>query len=108
MVVFLCTVICNRCRAVGCLSFPPFFHSRVVFLYFSPCLVSMLFTGPSLLVVNIYRKFFTLVVFELCLMKKKKESKKNGIFTLGFLKFEKGYWNSGSIFYSRVAKSFHL
>ena len=45
------------------LSLTGFFCSRVVFLCFHPCLVSVLFTGPSLLVVNIYRKFFTYSVF---------------------------------------------
>ena len=37
--------------------------SRVVFLCFHPCLVSALLTGPSLLEVDLCRKFFTL-----CLM----------------------------------------
>ena len=40
-------------------SLPRFFCSRIVFLCYHPCLVSVLFTGPSLLVVNLYRKFFT-------------------------------------------------
>ena len=35
------------------------FCSRIVFLWFHPCLVSVLFTGLSLLIVNFYSKFLT-------------------------------------------------
>ena len=37
---------------------PWFFYSRVVFLFFHPFLVSVPFTGPSLLLLNFYRNFF--------------------------------------------------
>ena len=47
--------------AVGksCLSFPPSFHSRVVFLgSFTLCLVCVTFSGPSLLEIKFCRTFF--------------------------------------------------
>ena len=47
----------NRSRAVFQSFFATIFCSRVVFLCFHSCLVSVRFTGPSLLVVNFYRNF---------------------------------------------------
>ena len=41
------------------LSLPQPLYSRRVFLCFHPFLVSVPFTGPSKIVVNIYRKFFS-------------------------------------------------
>ena len=41
----------------SCHFFPPLLCSRLVFLGFLPCLVSLLFIGPSLLVANFYRNF---------------------------------------------------
>ena len=38
---------------------PRLFCSRIVLLCFHPILVSVLSTGPSLLVLNFYGKFFT-------------------------------------------------
>ena len=43
--------------------------------------------------------------------KKKKERKKKNkmeIFMFNFLKCEEKYWNSGAIFYVRIAKGFHV
>ena len=50
----------SSCKAVFALSFLPLFHSIVVFQLgcFHPCLVSVLFTGPSLLKMKFYRNFF--------------------------------------------------
>ena len=39
-------------------SLPQFFCSMVVFLCYYPCLVSLLFTGPSLLVVKFHKKIY--------------------------------------------------
>ena len=76
-------VLCSRWKTIGSLSIafkgnfvlgvkdflrklstsilyvPRFFCSKIVLLCFHPCLVSTLFTGLSLLVVNFYRKNFT-------------------------------------------------
>ena len=51
------TVSCNRRRVAFLSLSSTIFHSRVAFLCFHPCLVSLCFTGPPLLVVNSYRKF---------------------------------------------------
>ena len=50
---------CNRSTVVLFSFLPRPFCSRILFLCFHLFLVSVLFTGPSLLVVNIYRKFLT-------------------------------------------------
>ena len=51
------------------------------------------------------------MLFELCLMVKKEgERKKNKIeiFAFDFIDCEEKSWNSGTIFYIRIAKGFHL
>ena len=40
-----------------CLSFPSYFHSKVVFLHFYPCLGSLPFIGTVPHVINFYKKF---------------------------------------------------
>ena len=49
---------------------------------------------------------------DLCVMEKKTTKKKEGgkdrNFTFTFLDCEEDYWNSGSAFYIRIAKDFHL
>ena len=43
------------------------------------------------------------------IMHEEKEKKNNvEIFMLDFLNYEKCWWNSGGVFYSKVAKSFYL
>ena len=49
----------NRCRVVFQSFFTTIFLQKDSLLVFHPCLVSALYTGPSLTVVNFDRKFFT-------------------------------------------------
>ena len=56
-ICWLTQLFATDVKQSSCLSFPSFFRSR---LCFHPYLVSVLFTGPSLHVVNFYQKFFTL------------------------------------------------
>ena len=55
------TVTCHRRGVVSLSFFPQVFHSRVAFLCFHPCLVSVPFMDTSLNVVNFYRIFLSLV-----------------------------------------------
>ena len=50
------------------------------------------------------------IVFKQCVREKKEERQKNKIkiFIFDFLNCVKDQWNSGSIFYIRIGKGFHL
>ena len=50
----------------SCFYSSQFFCRRVVFLCFHSCFVSVLFTGPSLLVVNFYTNFYPLFLMFFC------------------------------------------
>ena len=67
------------------LSFPRFSCSRIVSLCFHSCLVSVLFRGPSLLVVNFYRKFFTPNKFCACESLQKQLCRKPHILSPAYL-----------------------
>ena len=59
------------------LSLPQPFCSRIVFLCFHLFLVSVLFTGPSLIVVNFYRKVFTPSMSKCTVLRKNGLSKRD-------------------------------